>query len=101
MSDRWGARLSRQSMADWVAVTAQWLRPIYRRMKERLLSGQYLQADETPIRCQDPDERTGKTFQGYLWAISRPDDDVVFDWRLTRQHCQRPRRFDPLTPVQN
>jgi transposase len=86
MSERWGARLSRQSMADWVAVTAQWLRPIYRRMKERLLSGQYLQADETPIRCQDPDEPTGKTFQGYLWAISRPDDDVVFDWRLTRQY---------------
>lgn len=86
MSERWGARLSRQSMADWVAVTAQWLRPIYQRMKERLLSGRYLQADETPIRCQDPDEPKGKTFQGYLWAISRPDDDVVFDWRLTRQH---------------
>lgn len=86
MSERWGARLSRQTMADWVAVTAQWLRPIYLRMKERLRSGRYLQADETPIRCQDPDEPTGKTFQGYLWAISRPDDDVVFDWRLTRQH---------------
>lgn len=86
MSERWGARLSRQSMADWVAVTAEWLRPIYLRMKERLRSGRYLQADETPIRCQDPDEPTGKTFQGYLWAISRPDDDVVFDWRLTRQH---------------
>lgn len=86
MSERWGARLSRQSMADWVAVTAQWLRPIYQRMKERLLSGRYLQADETPIRCQDPDEPKGRTFQGYLWAISRPDDDVVFDWRLTRQH---------------
>ena len=86
MSERWGARLSRQSMADWVAVTAQWLRPIYQRMKERLLSSRYLQADETPIRCQDPDEPKGKTFQGYLWAISRPDDDVVFDWRLTRQH---------------
>lgn len=86
MSERWGARLSRQSMADWVGVTAEWLRPIYLRMKERLLSGRYLQADETPIRCQDPDEPTGKTFQGYLWAISRPGDDVVFDWRLTRQH---------------
>jgi transposase len=86
MSARWGARLSRRSMADWVAFTAQWLRPIYLRMKEQLLSGHYVQADETPIRCQDPDEPTGKTFQGYLWAISRPDDDVVFDWRLTRQH---------------
>jgi transposase len=86
MSERWGARLSRQSMADWVGVTADWLRPICLRMKERLLSGRYLQADEMPIRCQDPDEPTGKTFQGYLWAISRPGDDVVFDWRLTRQH---------------
>lgn len=45
MSERWGARLSRQSMADWVAGTAQWLRPIYQRMKAQLLSGRYLMAD--------------------------------------------------------
>jgi transposase len=23
---------------------------------------------------------------GYLWAISRPGEDVVFDWRMSRRH---------------
>ena len=73
-------------MADWVGVAADWFRPIYLRMREGLIKGQFLQADETPIRCQDPDEPSGKTFLGWLWAISCPDGDVVFDWRLSRRH---------------
>ncbi len=35
MSRRWGAAISRQSMADWIGLTAQWLEPIYRRMVSR------------------------------------------------------------------
>ncbi len=45
-----------------------------------------LQADETPVRCHDPDEKRGQTTQGWLWVISRPGGDVVFDWRLSRRH---------------
>ena len=86
MSERWGAKLSRQSMSDWVEVTAEWLAPIYRHMHRTLLTGDYLQADETPIRCNDPDEKRGGTTQGYLWVISRPGADVIFDWRLSRRH---------------
>jgi len=86
MSARWGAKLSRKTMADWVGGSADWFRPIYLRMREGLIRGPYLQADETPVRCQDPDEPSGKTFLGWLWAISRPKDDVVFEWRLTRKH---------------
>jgi len=86
MSERWGARISRQSMADWVETTAVWLQPIYQRMYLGLLAGGYVQADETPVKCHDPDERRGTTTQGWLWVISRPDSDVVFDWRLSRRH---------------
>ncbi len=85
-SQRWGAPIPRQTMADWVRITAEWLEPIYRQMHRRLLAGHYLQADETPIRCNDPDENTGRTTQGWLWVISRPGEDVVFDWRLSRRH---------------
>jgi len=85
-SQRWGAVIPRQTMADWVRITAEWLEPIYKRMHRRLLTGKYLQADETPIRCNDPDEKQGGTTEGWLWVISRPGDDVVFDWRLTRRH---------------
>jgi len=86
MSERWGARLSRKTMADWVAIAADWLQPVYLKMREALIGSGYLQADETPIRCQDPDAPDGKTSQGWLWAISHPDGDVVFDWRLSRRH---------------
>jgi transposase len=85
-SARWGASIPRQTMADWIRITAEWLEPIYRQMHRRLLAGDYLQADETPVRCNDPDEKHGGTTEGWLWVISRPRDDVVFDWRLSRRH---------------
>ncbi len=86
MSQRWGATISRRTMSDWIEVTAAWLQPIYRQMHRGLLAGNYLQADETPVRCNDPDEKRGGTTQGYLWVVSRPGSDVVFDWRLSRRH---------------
>ena len=86
MSSRWGARISRQTMCDWIEIASEWLAPIYRRMLTNLRAGGYLQADETPVRCHDPDERKGATSQGWLWVISRPGGDVVFDWRLSRRH---------------
>ena len=70
----------------WIALTAQWLEPIYQRMYRELLAGGYVQADETPVRCNDPDEKRGGTTQGWLWIISKPGGDVVFDWRLSRRH---------------
>jgi transposase len=86
MLARWGAKISSQTMTDWVRLSAEWLEPLYKRMQHDLLTGGYVQADETPIRCNDPDEKRGGTTQGWLWAISKPGGDVVFDWRLTRQH---------------
>jgi len=86
MSARWGAQISRQTMADWIRMTAECLEPLYKYMHRGLLAGGYIQADETPIKCNDPDEKRGGTSQGYLWVISRPGGDVVFDWRLSRCH---------------
>jgi transposase len=85
-SARWGAQISRQTMADWIGISAEWLEPIYKRMHKRLLDGNYLQVDETPIRVNDPDEKRGGTTEGWMWVVSRPGDDVVFDWRLSRRH---------------
>ncbi|MFA6290077.1 MAG: IS66 family transposase [Opitutaceae bacterium] len=86
MSARWGAQISRQTMADWIRIASEWLEPIYKHMHRELLAGGYVQADETPVKCNDPDEKRGGTSQGYLWVVSRPGGDVVFDWRLSRRH---------------
>lgn len=64
VSARWGASVSRQTMADWIGITAQWLEPISWRMQAELLGGGYVEADEVPVRCNDPEEKRGGTTQG-------------------------------------
>jgi len=80
---QFGVELSRKTMGCWVEQAAELLKPVYRAIKEDLLAGNYLQADETPIRYLDPDVK-GKGQQGYLWVYSRPKSDVLFEWRVSR-----------------
>lgn len=99
MSVHWGAQLSRKTMSDWIEAVAEWFNPIYGRMRAKLLEGGYLQADETPIRFMDPDQKKGKTTQGYLWVIGKPGSDVVFDWRLSRKHGEATSLLDGFEGV--
>jgi transposase len=80
---QFGVELSRKTMGCWVEQAAELLKPVYRSIREDLLAGNYLQADETPIRYLDPDVK-GKSQQGYLWVYSRPKSDVLFEWRVSR-----------------
>jgi transposase len=89
--ERHGVHLSRQTLGGWVDAAADWLSPIWREMQAGLVAGDYLQADETPIRYLDPDVK-GKSQQGYLWTYSHPRGDVVFDWNVSRSR-EGPREF--------
>lgn len=91
MLDRWGAPISRQNLCDWVGAATTLLEPLVKRMKADLLQGGYVQADETPVKCNDPDLKDGKTTTGWLWALSRPGGEVVFEWRRSRQHVEAER----------
>lgn len=86
MSERWGARISRKTMADWVEVVAFWLKPVYDRMRRDLMEGPYIQADETNVRYLDPDSGKRKASTGCLWFAGRPNGPVICDWRLGRAH---------------
>lgn len=46
--------LPRQTMALWVGLAADWLKPIYDEIGRNVLSGGYVQIDETPIRYLSP-----------------------------------------------
>ena len=83
---QFGVDLSRKTMGCWVEQAAELLKPVYRSIREDLLQGSYLQADETPIRYLDPDVK-GKSRQGYLWTYSRPGGDVLFEWRVSRSRA--------------
>ena len=89
--ERHGVNLSRQTLCGWVEVAADWLSPIYREMKAGVVAGDYLQADETPIRYLDPDVK-GKSQSGWLWTYSQPQGDVVFEWQVSRSR-EGPRAF--------
>jgi len=95
MLARWGAPISRQNLCDWVGTATALLEALVKRMKQDLLAGGYVQVDETPIRCNDPDLRDGKTTTGWLWALSRPGGGVVFEWRLSRRHEEVERLLGP------
>jgi transposase len=80
---QFGVELSRKTMGCWVEQICELAKPVYRVIREDLRAGNYLQADETPIRYLDPDVK-GKSQQGYLWVYSRPGGDVLFEWRVSR-----------------
>lgn len=88
---QFGVELSRKTMGGWVEQAAELLKPVYRAIREDLVAGNYLQADETPIRYLDPDVK-GKSQQGYLWTYSRPHSDVLFEWRISRSR-EGPQEF--------
>jgi len=74
--------LPRQTMAEWVGLAADWLKPIYRQIREDVLEAGYVQIDETPIRYLEPGH--GKTKLGYLWTYGVPRENVVFQWETSR-----------------
>src|SRR5258705_3793986 len=86
-----GIDLSRATLDGWVMRVGELLRPITAAMGHELLSGSYIQADETTVGVQMHDGR-GKNHQAYLWQYSRPRGSVVFDFRLGRER-EGPRRF--------
>jgi hypothetical protein len=49
-------------------------------MRRELITGTYIQADETPADVQTREGR-GKNHQSYLWRYSRPGGTVVFDFQ--------------------
>jgi transposase len=86
-----GIDLSRATLDGWVMRVGELLRPITAAMGQELLSGSYIQADETIVGVQMHDGR-GKNHQAYLWQYSRPGGSVVFDFRMGRER-EGPKRF--------
>jgi transposase len=78
-----GLELSRATLDGWVLKVGELLIPMAWAMRQELLRGTYLQADETPVDVQMQEGR-GKNHQAYLWQYSRPGGTVVFDFRLGR-----------------
>jgi transposase len=80
--NRYRVHLPRQSMARWMGLAADWLRPIYEEIRTGVMAGGYLQIDETPIRYLSPGH--GQTKLGYFWTTLSPGGDVLYHWERSR-----------------
>jgi transposase len=78
-----GLELSRMTLCGWVMQCGIWLEAIGAAMREDLLCGSYIQADETTIGVQS-EQTKGRNHLGYMWEYSRPGGPVVFDFRMGR-----------------
>jgi transposase len=78
-----GLEISRATLDGWVLKVGELLIPMVAAMRRELISGSYIQADETPVDVQMREGR-GKNHQAYLWQYGRPGGSVVFDFRLGR-----------------
>jgi len=74
--------LPRQTLARWVGLAAEWLKPIYEQIRTGVMAGGYVQVDETPINYLEPGY--GRARQGYLWTGCRPGGDVFYRWETSR-----------------
>ena len=81
---RQGLELPRKTMCDWMAVCAELLEPIYKRMHQQVLQSKVIGTDDTTVPVLDP--TLGKTRTGRLW-LYRGDDEhpgLVFDYTPDR-----------------
>ena len=86
-----GLEVTRATLDGWVLKSRRVAVPIVEAIRRELISGSYIQADETPVDVQTREGR-GNNHQAYLWQYSRPGGSVVFDFRLGRGR-DGPRRF--------
>jgi transposase len=84
MYQRQGMPLSRQTLCGWSGMCADASGLIIEAIKRDVFIDGYVQADETPVKYQDP-ERKGVCGTGYLWVFLNPIRNVsLFAWRTSR-----------------
>jgi transposase len=66
-----GVEIKRSVLAFWVGYAAAELKPVYRRLRELILTAGKIAVDETVAPVLDPGR--GRTKKGYFWAIARDD----------------------------
>ena len=81
---RQNLNIAESTINGWFNAGCDLLEPLYEALKSKLLAGNYLMADETPIPVQTKD-KPGATHKGYHWVYYDPGNKIVlFDYRKTR-----------------
>lgn len=82
---RHGVDLSESTMSDAADKVSDQFGILVSRMKDGMLAGGLVRADETFIRYLDR-LHPGGSSRGYFWVYRGPGGDVIFDWQTSREH---------------
>lgn len=69
--------LASSTINDWFIASCTLLEPLYKKLIEKILNCQYIQADESTIKVQD-NNKQGKTHLGYQWVYHSPEQGLVY-----------------------
>src|SRR3954462_7902808 len=86
-----GLEIGRATLDGWVMRVGDMLQPVVSAMRQDLLRGSSLKADETVVPVQMHDKR-GADHQAYLWQYGKPGGETVFDFQLGRGR-EGPQKF--------
>jgi len=81
---RHGVELARSTLSDWMAASADLLKPLYALMLAEVLKSKVVQTDETRVPVLDPGRKQTKS--GRLWAYvgDRDHPHTVYDYTPTK-----------------
>ena len=90
--ERQGLVLPRSTTCDWLAASAQQLKPLYDVMVPAVLQSRVLHTDDTPVKTQQPPTRQLTTARLWAYLGDNAHPYNVFDFTLTRKR-DGPQKF--------
>ena len=87
-----GVLLSDSTIGDWFAAVCSKLRPLYDKLRERIMSSDYIQVDESTLPVIDNEKH--RAVKGYIWAVREAvSGDVYFHYDMGSRSGQTARKL--------
>ena len=87
-----GVLLSDSTIGDWFAAVCSKLRPLYDRLREKIMSSDYIQVDESTLPVIDNEKH--RAVKGYIWAVREAvSGDVYFHYDMGSRSGQTARKL--------
>ena len=84
---RMGVEMARATLCFWVLRCAELMKPLVELLKENIIRGTYVQADETPVQVlNEPDKSNTST--SYMWVYrggSLTEKSIVYEYQASRK----------------
>lgn len=81
-----GVSMPYSTLLTWIALGCNLLEVLYEALKQELLAGKYIHADETGIKVIDQSKAGKKIHNGYFWVYNNSHLKLVFfDYQKTRE----------------